>query len=229
MLADGGPTFDRIIQNLLSIKSGVKSKFFNIVIRCNIMPDLAANFESYLEFIDKNFGDDERFEVLWKLAWKLGDKEKDCTFCEQNVLKDLLEKNCDYNLRFGTNRIQLNRYGNICYASSKHSFVIGSDGTVYKCTVSFDDQRNQVGVLKNGEIYLDQEKMEYWTERKKTVDTSECKECDIYPSCMGIYCNLNNIDSEGQFVCNGMREFVDLYLEHIIKYDYFVKDVSDLL
>ena len=228
-LLNGYPTYSKILENLLSIKNNINSRFFNIIIRCNITPEVLPWFDEYIKIVEDNFGEDERFEALWKLAWKLGEREKDCTFCEQSVLKDLLEKNTNRNMRFGTNRLQLTRYGNICYASAKNSIVIGSDGLVYKCTVAFDDEKNNVGFLENGKLILDDRKFKFWTERKAHYTYSECNKCDIYPTCMGIYCNLNNFDGEGNFVCAGMKEYVDLYLEYLSKYSYFVKDVSNLL
>src|ERR1700730_19053298 len=44
-------------------------------------------------------------------------------------------------------RERLKPFGSRCYAADPHSFVIGSDGTVYKCTVAFEDPHNQVGRL----------------------------------------------------------------------------------
>ena len=46
----------------------------------------------------------------------------------------------------------------VCYAARANSFVIRADGTVSKCTVAFDDDRNVVGRLtKDGELIIDHE------------------------------------------------------------------------
>ena len=33
----------------------------------------------------------------------------------------------------------------VCYAAKPHSLVVGSDGQLYKCTLSFDEEFNKVG------------------------------------------------------------------------------------
>lgn len=223
-LANGKPTFDTIIENLRNIRDNAKSSIVNILIRCNITEDVLENFDDYVSFIQAEFGEDDRFELLWKIAWN--PEEQACqTYCGQDTLHTILGRHKDKVLKFGTNRRQFTRFGDICYASNKHSFVIGSDGRIYKCTVSFDKEINMVGHLqKNGEMILDEKKFKYWTERKACTDHELCQNCSIYPSCLGLYCGLNNVDSEGRFVCAGIKEYVDDYLEHISKVDdYYYK------
>lgn len=52
----------------------------------------------------------------------------------------------------------------ICYASKLNSFVIFPDLTLRKCTVSLYWDKNKVGkILRNGEIKLENDKVEYWS------------------------------------------------------------------
>ena len=230
-LANGKGTFDVIVDNLRNIRDNISSRLFNIVIRCNITRDIYDDFERYVCFLENEFSGDLRFEVLWKIAWNpvtlCGDVKVDGEmYCEQRELHNCLKK--AGNLRFGVNRGQLMKYGNICYASNKNSIVIGSDGTLYKCTVAFDKDINKVGHIQaNGVLKLDEKKMRFWTERKACMDAEKCKECSIYPSCLGLYCSLNNVDSNGKFVCAGMKSYLSDYLSQISKHRDYVREWSN--
>lgn len=227
-------TFERILNNLINIRDNVDSKFFNIVIRCNITKELLEKFDGYVKLISCEFGNDPRFEVLWKIAWNPEDLgcsfyETEGNYCKQDDLHICLQKYKNEILRFGTNKSQLMKFGNICYASNKNSLVIGSDGKIYKCTVAFDKDINNIGRLNlNGTIELDNNKMKYWTTRKGCTKKEVCSNCNVYPSCLGIYCNLNNEDNNGNFVCAGLKTYIDDYLQYISKINYFVEDLSEL-
>lgn len=229
-------TFDAIVNNLKAIRDQINSHYFVIVIRCNITKDILKRFDEYVDFINNEFGNDPRFEILWKIAWKPGTnclENYDCVddvYCAQDQLHDCLRKYKDKILRFGTNRTQYMKYGNICYGSNPNSLVIGSDGNLYKCTVAFDRPVNHVGKLNlDGTVTINQKNINYWTKRKPSTNKSLCKQCSIFPSCLGIYCGMNNETSDGKFVCAGMKSYIDDYLEHISKIDYFTEDIGGLL
>lgn len=138
-----------------------------------------------------------------------------------------MNRHANKGLRFGINRAQLMKYGNVCYASIKNSFVIGSDAKIYKCTVSFDKEENQIGRLNDdGTMTIDDIKFKYWTERKEKMNHDLCKKCDVYPTCLGIYCGLNNISLDGEFLCAGLKNYIDDYLEHISRVDNYVIDLG---
>lgn len=225
-------TFETIFNNLLEIKQAIKSQFYNITIRCNITKEILRDFDDYVEMITKEFGDDPRFELLWKIAWNpevpcnRKQEKLSADYCVQDDLHACLSKYNDKVLRFGTNKSQMMKYGNICYASNKNSIIIGSDGKLYKCTVAFDKEVNHVGDINmDGTLTIDADKMNFWTSRKGSMDVPKCEKCSFYPSCLGIYCNLNNENEEGEFVCAGLKNYIDEYLQHISKIDYFVEDL----
>jgi uncharacterized protein len=77
-----------------------------------------------------------------------------------------------------------------CYAANPRSFVIGSDGSVYKCTVELDyHDRNIVGKLRpDGIMELDWKKMGLWTETHGMYEGTKCSTCFFSPSCYGAVC-----------------------------------------
>ena len=77
-----------------------------------------------------------------------------------------------------------------CYAGKPNTWVVGSDGSVYKCTVAFDLAENQIGHLdENGHMELDLQKAAIWTQNNATTDPT-CRRCGFARSCQGIFCPL---------------------------------------
>jgi uncharacterized protein len=217
VLETGEGTYGVILSNLLCIRDNIHSNFFNITIRCNVTSENYMELKGFAEEMKENFGNDARFNFLWKIAWNPQTGNCD-TYLDQSALRDVLHENAKHALRLETNKGQLIKYGDICYASNKNSFIIGSDGSVYKCTVAFQDDRNRVGMLRlDGTMELDNQKIKFWTERKTCFSQNMCYHCFLYPSCLGIYCNLNNENQDGEFVCSGVKTYVDDYLECIEK------------
>ena len=63
-------------------------------------------------------------------------------------------------------------FGSVCYAANPHSFVIGSDGTIYKCTVAFEDPKNHLGRLaEDGEMHIDDQKFALWVSNGEETDS----------------------------------------------------------
>jgi len=77
-----------------------------------------------------------------------------------------------------------------CYAGSPNSFVIGSDGAVYKCTVALDLPANRVGALtSDGSLDLNEGTAALWTNGNAVTDTT-CRGCNFAKACQGIFCPL---------------------------------------
>ena len=61
----------------------------------------------------------------------------------------------------------------ICYAARTNAFVIWADGTVSKCTVAFDDERNIIGRLtSDGQLVIDHDLHMPWLRGSVTGDAS---------------------------------------------------------
>ena len=60
----------------------------------------------------------------------------------------------------------------ICYAAKANSLLIRSNGRIGKCTVHFDDERNDIGYLSDaGKIVIAQDKLRPWLRGLETLDT----------------------------------------------------------
>jgi uncharacterized protein len=102
-------------------------------------------------------------------------------------------------------------YGSVCYAADPQSFVIGSDGTVYKCTVAFDDPRNQIGkVTEDGRLDIRDDLHRLWTSTGEETDAG-CQSCAFRPACQGNYCPLERLQT-GDKTCPSVKVHPDRYL-----------------
>ncbi|MDE7309294.1 MAG: radical SAM protein, partial [Lachnospiraceae bacterium] len=72
VLAGGGGSFDRIIDNLMDIKNHKKYKRWNITIRTNFSKEIYDIFDEYIEFYYSRFHDDSRFCFLFRPAGDWG-------------------------------------------------------------------------------------------------------------------------------------------------------------
>jgi uncharacterized protein len=70
-----------------------------------------------------------------------------------------------------TTRVARCKSNYVCYAAKPNAWVIRSNGRLSKCTVGFDDERNDVGrVLPDGSLELRKERLEPWMRGWTTGD-----------------------------------------------------------
>lgn len=82
-----------------------------------------------------------------------------------------------------------------CYAGRPNHYVIGSEGTIYKCTVAFDLDINRVGSLgTNGVPSIEAEKEAAWVGPNVLTDSS-CVTCRLGSSCLGLHCPLTRMQT----------------------------------
>jgi uncharacterized protein len=98
-----------------------------------------------------------------------------------------------------------------CYAGKPNHYVLGSDGSVYKCTVAFKLPENRIGFLSDsGELVLDPKLESVWTSANSLTDPT-CSGCAFSASCMGIHCPLTRLQT-GAPPCPTEKRFIDTFL-----------------
>lgn len=226
VLVNGQGTFDRILNNLLFIRDHKKFSQTRIAIRVNVTKSIAEHLPDFLQLYKQEFGDDKRFTLLLKEAGNLGGNnitgfEDNLLTNENTGIHDLIKTHdlfdrADYDLN-GAIRVLI-PMSTICYASQKNSYVIDSEGVVFKCTVHFDEKCNQVGYIDdNGNMVLDPHAHSLWYKRKKELSTT-CRECKILPLCYGGGCTYfaNFTDSNG--CCSrDLKRHVEDYMKYLAK------------
>lgn len=193
-LFGGGDTYERIVSNLLSLKQ--VDRPFEINIRVNFDNSNLEAVHSFIPELRDLFGDDERFAVYFRPVGCMGG-ENDLTLpvCDART-KDkeiwaLNEEAIQAGLPVSSFiKDILLPTGAICYAAKPNSMVVGSDGRLYKCSVAFEQENNQLGrIHEDGTLDVDMDKLALWTTSGEETDAN-CQACFFRPSCQGNHCPL---------------------------------------
>lgn len=194
-LINGGETYDVIINNLMQIKQIKFNNHIipNIMIRMNFLDNMKEDIDEIIEFYGKNFTDSSIFNFIFREVGDYGGekvKEIKGNLIHDDLLCNLYSHiyNSEYNFNI-SNQIRMLGPGNMmCYAAKKNSYVIGSDGSVYKCTVDFNNSK--IGKLgSNGDLDIDKYRDKQWyTSCLEGVQSSKCEDCVYVPSCLSASC-----------------------------------------
>lgn len=213
-------SYARIMKNLCDIRDNIKSNLFSIIIRCNVSKKIMNNIDEYIANLRKEFGEDKRFNCLWRPASDWGGDEvvnfMD-NICTMQEMQTALEKGRESGLDFFTHFRLMQPGGSVCYASRKNYFAIGTDGTVYKCTGQDRDDINHVGVLKDGDMIIDADKVSKWT--TASFNASECEQCSYYPSCMNATCPTKILINGEEKCCGHEKENINVLIKMFCKSD----------
>ena len=195
-LKDGQGTFATIVNNLRYIRDHVKSRFLTITLRANITLDMVNHLPEYVQFLEREFAEDRRFQFLWRFASDWGGES---VLTMEDQLGDLaMLKQCfavihNSKLNGRAHTRLFRKCGTICDASKKNYYVIGPDAKVFKCTMKLyaDDAINNIGYLdENGIMVLDKTKEAHWRVKQ---EVEKCNRCSFYAACFGMNCVAQRI------------------------------------
>lgn len=95
-----------------------------------------------------------------------------------------------------------------CYAGKPNNYVVGPDGSLYKCTVAFDLPENRVGQLNlDGTLSIDADRENKWTVSNALTEPG-CNSCSFSKACQGIFCPLMRLQT-GTPPCPTEKTFAD--------------------
>jgi uncharacterized protein len=216
----GDPTFQRIVQSLRAMAA--QPKRFHCLLRCNVHAGdadaITSLFES--EALAPLRGD-SRFQVFVEQIWT-SDREtvgpledaQSSAACGSSMAARLNQHHLSELLQargFKNNRSNHDPRGlaSACYAGMPNWHVIGSDLTLYKCTVLFDLDENKLGhVNPDGTFYVDEAKSLMWTGSNALTDPS-CGTCHLRVPCAGVSCPVGRV-TEGHKRCHDAKAFGNL-------------------
>ena len=219
-LAGGIGTFEQIVNNLVDIKTRCKSRIPNFTIRTNFNKESIKRLDEYLYFFSEKFGDDDRFGFSLQRASDWGGervkKIKDSLITEQTY-EDLLTKILNQNVRLNISphAALFAREECVCYAGKKNSYVIGSNGQIYKCTADFNMEANNIGrITEEGKFVIDKYKEEKWlTAWLHAGELHECTKCRFEGACLRMSCPSSVIKEIGENgSCLLEKEYTSLFL-----------------
>lgn len=182
VLADGSGSYDVIINNLKYIRDKIINPFVCINIRTNITKEIFDKIEEYYLYMDEQFGNDPRFNQLFRVASDWGGTRvasiKD-SLVRPSILNDVYEKIARITNGFQCkgNILNLNVGGMSCKSTKMNRYAISIDGDVSKCenTAPF----NVIGKIDNkGNMLLDRSQEAIWTCGHRMINEEKCENCD---------------------------------------------------
>ena len=226
ILKNGKGTFDRIVSNLVDIKTNIKSGIPRFTIRTNFTRDIARYIDEYLEYFSSMFSGDTRFSFSFQKAadWGGGRVENMSeNLIDNDFYMELLKK-----IAHNKNKLDISPHGAlmnantcVCYANKRYSFVIGSDGTIYKCTGDFIFPQNHIGYLYDGEMIIDHDKHSQWLCKSNRI-YKNCDTCFYSGACLSASCPASFIKKEKDNICLFEKSFINCFLE-LFDRRYFTK------
>lgn len=219
-LINGAGTYDRIISNLK--KMAKRSESFRVLLRMNVGKDNLLAVDSFIDTMSKIFGKDNRFYLYFQNISYWSDNAENLIL-GKNITTTIMEK-C---IAHGANVLPSIFYltpNMTCYASKPHSFVIGVDGNVYKCTVALYEEFNHVGnLLNNGVMEIDESKHKLWIETD--YSKKNCLSCQIFPICQGNSCPLAKITNNNVPKCYYVKNEIETFLNLLDSQDLITYNV----
>lgn len=230
-LANGAPTYDKILENLIAIKENIKSGLFTILIRTNLTKESLEHLESHVRELEKYFSNDSRFVFLFKEVGNWGGESvksiSDSLIKgrEDNSERLLIKKLLTLNIKLKLSG-QFNFFSGVttCYASRMGTYTINPLGKVMRCTVHLNDDFNHLGDLDvNGRLIPNKKNYIKWQYCGHPAENKneKCKGCSLYANCFGIMCPVPYICNKTTPNCNGLEH--ELLAMYTIYPEYFKK------
>ena len=219
-MAGGQGTFERIIENLKSIRA-VDGQF-DMTIRVNFDEDNLQETGDLIQFLKEYFAGDKRFGLFFRPVGRWGGEHNDeiptCTHITANKkIWEFTETAMDEGLSM-SNMVtgSLMPTASVCYAAKPNAMVIGSNGQLYKCTTVLDEEVNKVGHLHaDGTMELDYDKIASWVMSGEETD-SVCQSCFYRPACQGNHCPWYRVVS-GERPCPSEKKNIKKVLNLVWK------------
>lgn len=217
ILQNGQGTFDKIINNLKEIKENIKSSIFTVNIRSNITKESLIYIDEYIEYMYNIFNRDSRFTFYFRPAGNWGGEKVNSIKDEilsENWMDLLFPKliQSSYTLNYDAYYNLL--IGGGCSACGRNTYVIGTNGTIYKCTKDLEADKNKIGLLtKNGDMEINYDKLTKWIIK---TPNKKCNTCIFMPTCGGVSCPLNS-HNDNYEQCTYEKKSIDYVLRLLSK------------
>ncbi|QFS83455.1 Anaerobic sulfatase-maturating enzyme [Roseivivax sp. THAF40] len=201
-LRGGQPTYRRIFQNLVRMTE--QERDFSVAVRVNFNPLTIRTIDDFLKEAAPHLADDPRFFLDFHAVGRWGGPNDQVMAVveEQSAAEarlGLIDQATCHGFPATSALDALKPHGAACYAGKASSMVVGSDGTIYKCTVAFEDDRNKVGQLyPDGTLEIDRDKWRAWTEPHSP--SGKCGTCSFSAACQSRACPLAAMD-QGEPPC----------------------------
>lgn len=162
ILIDGSGTFDRIWENLLTLKE--TSDDVSFLIRLHLDRHNFPRLRAFLDQYHEAFQADSRFRLFLRPLARLGGpRDASLPVFDDEEGRQAAQELARYAATLHVPNKTLHDFPPICYAAKLNSFVIRANGDINKCTVALDRECNKVGVVRrNGTLRLEKKRLFRW-------------------------------------------------------------------
>ena len=188
-LANKQGTLKTILSNLREIKQLDSAYEYKILLRRNILA--TDNDFSWYDYLAQQFNSDSRFSILIRSVDDWGGEEvKKLSIIQNDDRERVLKMHIDYATSKGLvceNDMvdNSNLFGRqFCYASYPKNFVFRANGNIQKCTIALQNNKNTVGQIIRGKVFIDTKLNQCWTPSLQEI----CISCKRILSCMNKQC-----------------------------------------
>lgn len=129
---------------------------------------------------------------------------------DSNDMRRIYEAILNSNREINLSTLFLNPGSGVCYGGKSNNFLFCSDGSVHKCTVTFEEDNTSVGKLVSGKMELNDN---YY---KMISDYTKCEkifDCDSAPVCMGEPCPVADREDTVGKHCSYFKDCLDIVLQ----------------
>ena len=170
--ANGKPTFDKIWENILLMHQSDYQ--FELMIRVHFTSDNYKKLSPLIERFNQTLSNDPRIKFYFRAVDRLGSENDSNIECLSDIDRMSIKSYLDNQIQ---NRQQVVEAYNldklyVCYASKPNSLMIRANGRIGKCTVAFNDDRNDLGYInENGEVLIN-DNLKLWIKGLESMDLS---------------------------------------------------------
>ncbi len=192
-LKNGGGTFETIFRNLQYLSK--LQHDYKLSVRVNFDAGNINSIRILIVELKRIFEGNKNFEIFFRPTSNWGGQNKLEEF-ELIQKSDISKYQKEFlNLFYGDSSKyyefpKLNSY--VCYAALPHCFIVGSDASLYKCTIHFRSEKNKVGYIdEHGNIKIDVSKTSQWI--SSGDNEVNCLDCKLLPACRGKSCPASKV------------------------------------
>ena len=160
----GAGTFDTV-WNVLKMLRDSPYPDLDVTLRIHLMPE---NRDSVLELarqVRQEFGSDSRFAIYLKAIENLGGPQSGSISSLEHVDRASIVAEMA-GLLSGMRGVpdpSAPKAPKVCYAAKPNNLIVRSNGRIAKCTVAFEDAKNDIGhVRPDGTLQIDNAKLVHW-------------------------------------------------------------------
>lgn len=163
---NGRGSFAKIWQRLMD--AAATDLDFRIVLRIHLTSQNQASVEEFCQLYNQHLAHDPRFSLFFKAIENLGGDnqtqiQKLSNAGSPRKVAALLQETYDP-------KTTTDNY--ICYAAKPNSLAIRANGSLSKCTVALQDEKNQIGKIQpDGTLEIHQQKFSTWIQGFTRLDS----------------------------------------------------------